>query len=94
MSLRSYRHTAINKNLTSRDDVGTSDYFGMIIDLFGENREGWAFLVTPANVQTDIKITNNGNYGEWNAVWESAVQIYKDKWTVEFKIPFNSSTLS
>lgn len=81
---------AINKNLTSRDDVGTSDYFGVIIDLFGANREGWAFLVTPANVQTDIKITNNGNYGEWNAVWESAVQIYKDKWTVEFKIPFNS----
>jgi len=82
--------TNINKNLTSRDDVGTSDYFGMIIDLFGANREGWAFLITPANVQTDIKITNSGNYGEWNAVWESAVQIYKDRWTIEFKIPFNS----
>lgn len=82
--------TSINKNLTSRDDVGTSDYFGLIIDLFGANREGWAFLVTPANVQTDIKITNTGNYGEWNALWESAVQIYKDKWTIEFKIPFNS----
>ena len=82
--------SSINKNLTSRDDVGTSDYFGMIIDLFGANREGWAFLVTPANVQTDIKVTNNGNYGEWNAVWESAVEVHKDKWTVEFKIPFNS----
>ena len=80
----------INKNLTSRDDVGTSDYFGMIIDLFGANREAWAFLITPANVQTDIKITNNGNYSEWNAVWESAVQIHKDSWTIEIKIPFNS----
>ena len=82
--------TRINKNLSARDDIGTSDYFGLIIDLFGANREGWAFLVTPSNVQTDIKITNTGNYGEWNAVWESAVQIHKDTWTIEFKIPFNS----
>ncbi|WP_299135093.1 DUF5916 domain-containing protein [uncultured Tenacibaculum sp.] len=81
---------SITNILTSRDDVGTSDYFGFMIDLFGANREAWAFLVTPANVQTDIKLTPNGNYGEWNAVWESAVKIYDDKWTIELKIPFNS----
>ena len=80
----------INTRLTTRDDTGTSDYFGVILDPFGANREGWAFIVTAANVQVDIKVTNNGNYGEWNAVWESAVKEYKDKWTVELKIPFNS----
>lgn len=84
----------INKNLTSRDDTGTSDFFGMTIDLFGANREAWSFLVTPANVQSDIKVTNNGNYTEWNTVWESAVAINKNSWTVEFKIPFNSLRFS
>lgn len=82
--------TKITNVLTSRDDVGTSDYFGFIIDLFGANREAWAFLVTPANVQTDIKITPSRNYREWNAVWESAIKIYDEKWTIELKIPFNS----
>jgi hypothetical protein len=80
----------INNKLSSRDDNGTSDYFGIMFDPFGASREGWAFLVTAANVQLDIKLTNNGNYGEWNAVWESAVKIYDNKWTVELKIPFNS----
>lgn len=70
----------VNKKLSSRDDNGTSDYFGLIIDPFGASREGWAFLVTAANVQLDIKVTDNGNYGEWNAVWESAVKIYDNKW--------------
>ncbi len=80
----------INTQLTTRDDTGASDYFGVILDPFGANREGWAFITTAANVQVDIKVTNNDNYDEWNAVWESAVKVYGDKWTVEFKIPFNS----
>lgn len=85
---------SINTQLTSRDETGNSDYFTVILDPFGANREGWAFLVTAANVQSDIKVTNNGNYDEWNAVWESAVKIEKDKWTVEIKIPFNSLRFS
>ncbi|MBL4606191.1 MAG: hypothetical protein JKY02_11175 [Flavobacteriaceae bacterium] len=80
----------INTQLTSRDETGNSDYFSVILDPFGANREAWAFVVTAANVQSDIKITNNGNYDEWNAVWESAVKVSDDKWTVEIKIPFNS----
>ncbi len=80
----------INTQLTTRDNAGTADYFGVILDPFGANREGWAFIVTAANVQVDIKVTNDGNYGEWNAVWESAIKHYDDKWTLELKIPFNS----
>ena len=58
----------INTQLTSRDQTGNSDYFSVILDPFGANREAWAFVVTAANVQSDIKITNNDNYSEWNAV--------------------------
>lgn len=90
ISTSNLKQNNINKKLTERDDNGTSDYFGVIIDPFGKSREGWAFLVTAANVQLDIKLTDNDNYSEWNAIWESAVKIHDNKWTVELKIPFNS----
>jgi len=80
----------INKQLTERDGLGTSDFFGFQIDPFGEAREGYDFTVTAANVQFDSKITAFGEDSNFNVVWESDVKIYDDKWVVETKIPFNS----
>ncbi|MBQ0786506.1 MAG: hypothetical protein KBT69_03335, partial [Oceanihabitans sp.] len=36
----------INKQLTARDDIGTTDFFGFQMDPFGEAREGYDFTVT------------------------------------------------
>ncbi len=80
----------INKQLTARDDIGNSDFFGFQMDPFGEAREGYDFSVTAANVQYDGKLTAFGEDSNFNVVWESDVKIYDDKWVVEMKIPFNS----
>ncbi|QHI37200.1 hypothetical protein IMCC3317_25780 [Kordia antarctica] len=80
----------ISKQLTARDDTGNADFFAIQIDPFGETREGYDFTVTAANVQSDIKLSQNNSYANFNVVWESAVKLYDDKWIVEFKIPFNS----
>ena len=80
----------INSQLSARDDTGNADIFAIQIDPFGETREGYDFTVTAANVQTDVKLSQNNSYGNFNVVWESAVKLYDDKWIVEFKIPFNS----
>lgn len=80
----------INKQLTARDDLGTSDFFGLQLDPFGEARDGYDFTVTAANVQFDSKIFTFGEDNNFNVVWDSAVKIYDDKWIVEIKIPFNS----
>ncbi|GEQ86754.1 hypothetical protein ULMS_22620 [Patiriisocius marinistellae] len=80
----------INRQLTSRDDLGNSDYFGLQIDPFGEAREGYDFSVTAAGVQSDEKLSSNNGYGNFNVVWDSAVEIHDDKWIVEIRIPFNS----
>ncbi|MGH1385399.1 DUF5916 domain-containing protein [Kordia sp.] len=82
--------TEINKQLSARDNTGNADVFALQIDPFGETREGYDFTVTAANVQTDLKLSQNNSYDNFNVVWESAVQLYDDKWIVEFKIPFNS----
>lgn len=80
----------INNQLTARDDLGTSDFFGLQMDPFGEAREGYDFSVTAANVQYDGKLSAFGEDGNFNVVWESNVKIYDNKWIVEIKIPFNS----
>lgn len=82
--------TEISKQLTARDDFGTSDFFGFQMDPFGEAREGYDFTVTAANVQLDSKISAFGEDSNFNVVWESEVKIYEDKWIAELKIPFNS----
>ena len=80
----------INKQLSARDDTGNADIFAVQIDPFGETREGYDFTITAANVQTDIKLSQNDAYTNFNVVWDSAVKLYDDKWIAELKIPFNS----
>lgn len=80
----------INRQLSARDDIGNADAFAVQIDPFGETREGYDFTVTAANVQTDVKLSQNNSYDNFNVVWESAVKLYNDKWIAELKIPFNS----
>jgi len=80
----------INNQLTERDGLGTSDFFGFQMDPFGEAREGYDFSVTAANVQYDGKLTAFSEDNNFNVVWDSAVKIYDNKWVVELKIPYNS----
>lgn len=77
--------------LTERDDIGNADFFGVQLDPFGKTREGFDFTVTAAGVQLDAKILASGNSDQnFNVVWESNVQIFENRWEVEFKIPWNS----
>lgn len=80
----------INSQLSARDNVGNADTFAIQMDPFGETREGYDFTITAANVQTDVKLSQNDVYENFNVVWESAVTLYDDKWIAELKIPFNS----
>ena len=96
----------IRKQITARDaelrkDV---DYFSIFLDTYNDNQNGFQFAVTSANVQSDARLGSNlgaggsgfGEYGDktWDAVWESEVQIQKDGWTVEMKIPYISLRFS
>jgi len=89
----------IRKQLTARDGEQKQDvdYFSVFIDTYNDDQNGFQFLVTSANVQSDARIGPNlqfepGEYGDktWQAVWESRVGIRKDGWVVEMRIPFLS----
>jgi hypothetical protein len=80
--------------ITTRDDLGVSDYFDVFIDPNNEGLIAYEFAVTPANSQSDIKAIKDGGYdnedGSWNAVWQSATKIQHNGWSVEFRIPYSA----
>jgi len=89
----------IRKQITARDaeQLKDCDYFSIFFDTYNDNQNGFQFVVTSANVQSDAKLGPNlgggfGEYGDktWDAVWESKVQMQSDGWTVEMKIPYIS----
>jgi hypothetical protein len=88
----------IKKQITSRDGEQRQDvdYFSVFFDTYNDHQNGFQFLVTSANVQTDARLGphlgDNFSFGDktWDAVWDSKVNMQKDGWTVEMRIPYIS----
>ncbi len=89
----------IRRQLTARDaeQQTDADYFSVFFDTYNDHQNGFQFLVTSANVQTDARLgpnleTDFGSYGDktWDAVWESKTSIQSDGWIVEMRIPYIS----
>ena len=90
---------SIRKQLTARDGEQRQDvdYFSVFFDTYNDLQNGFQFLVTPMNVQTDAKLDPNANTGfgdfgdgAWDAVWESKTAIVANGWIVEMRIPYIS----
>jgi hypothetical protein len=95
--------TLIRKQITARDEEQQKDldFFSVFIDTYSDHQNGFQFLVTSTNVQTDARIAPNqtlgfGEYGDktWDAVWDSKVNTVADGWIVEMKIPYISLRFS
>ena len=89
----------IRKQLTSRDGEQRQDvdYFSVFFDTYNDHQNGFQFLVTPNNVQSDAKLNANatasfGDFGDksWDAVWQSKTKLTNDGWHVEMRIPYIS----
>lgn len=89
----------VRKQLTPRDGESRQDvdYFAVYFDTYNDDQNGFQFLVTSRNVQSDGRINPNrsSQFGppsdySWDAVWESKVSFQPDGWIVEMKIPYFS----
>jgi len=89
----------MRKQVTARDGEAQTDvdYFSVFFDTYNDHQNGYEFLVTTANVQTDARLSPNsgspfGGYGDktWDAVWESKISMKPDGWVVEMKIPYSA----
>lgn len=83
--------------LTERDNIGSSDYFGVYFDPYNQGQLAYGFFITPAGTQVDIKaVKSEYDYEDdnWNAVWESKTAITDRGWTVEMRIPYSALRFS
>ena len=81
----------IMKQLTSRDNFGQSDFFALILNPNNDAQNDTEFFVFSSGVQADaIASPSIGEDFSWNAVWESAVKINEDGWSLEMKIPYRT----
>jgi len=84
--------------LTERDNIGTSDYFGVYFDPYNQGQLAYGFFVTPAGVQVDIKAIKgsegDNETSDWDAVWESKTRITDKGWIVELRIPYSALRFS
>ncbi|CAH0336899.1 hypothetical protein FVB9288_02628 [Flavobacterium sp. CECT 9288] len=79
----------ILREITQRDDFGTSDIFGVFINGFNDGQQDFQFFVNAADGQADcITTDSNGEDYSWDAVWESKAVITDKGWIVEMRIPY------
>ena len=79
----------ISKEITERDDFGTTDAFGVFINGLNDGQQDFRFFVTAAGGQLDCNATEQtGEDFSWNAIWSSKAKITDFGWVVEMKIPY------
>lgn len=77
------------KEITLRDNFGSTDNFGVFINGFNDNQQDFRFYITAAGVQLDAVYTVQTDQDfTWDAIWDSEVKITDFGWVVEMKIPY------
>ena len=85
------RPDSIYTELGLRDEENKNcDWFGVWISPYNDAQNEFMFGVTAAGVQQDSRSTIDGSDKNWDAVWNSAVQIHEKGWSVEIEIPYSA----
>lgn len=81
----------VRVGLHERDRIWTDDYFGLMLDTYGDHAWGYEFFVNPLGIQGDLRIDTNGNDDPSpDYIWHSRGRLTADGWQVEIAIPFAS----
>ncbi|WP_162428753.1 DUF5916 domain-containing protein [Pontibacter pudoricolor] len=67
-----------------------ADMFAVYLDTYNDKQNAFAFMVSAAGVQTDIKLSQGREDWNWDAVWASQVKKTTQGWVVEMKIPYSA----
>jgi hypothetical protein len=76
--------------MSERDDLGNTDFFGVVFDTYQGGVNGVGFLVTPSEVQFDMKLDTRNEDEGWDAVWFAKTKITEDGWIAEMRIPYSA----
>ena len=68
------------------------DHVVVVLDTFGDRRNGFFFAVTPRGARAEGQISNNSeslNF-DWDGIWDAAARVDGEGWTAELAIPFKT----
>jgi len=86
---------SILARLSRRDEHAVADEFMVGFDSYHDRRTAFVFAVTAAGVQSDELLYDDTNSdGNWDAVWESAVDVDSAGWVAEMRIPLSQLRFS
>lgn len=84
----------IPTQIENRDNFGTVDWFGIMINPNNHSQNDTEFFIQATGNQADAKSNPNNEDFSWSAVWYSQVKIVDDGWIVEVKIPYSALRFS
>ncbi len=69
-----------------------NDVFGVLLDTFDDNRNGFLFSTNPKGAKRDGQVGGDGttNNFDWDVSWDVRSKITKQGWQAEMAIPFKS----
>src|SRR6188508_3051270 len=72
--------------------AGDQDTFEVILDTFGDRRNGFVFATNAVGAKADTQIANEGRdvNTSWDAVWTVAARRTDHGWSAELRIPFKT----
>ncbi len=80
----------IRARLTRRDERGSFDSFTLSLDPNRDGLTGYQFEVSAAGAESDKYLFGDTQEdAAWDAIWDSAVKIDDQGWTVEMRIPLS-----
>lgn len=84
----------LRRRLSRRDDIDEADSFRAAFDSYGDGRTAYVFGLSAAGVQYDALLDGDDDDDSWDAIWQSAVRVTDDGWTVEMAIPYSQLRFS
>ena len=76
--------------LSRRDAAWDSDMFAFFLDPYHDRRSGFFYALDAAGTFYDgILLNDDWDDDSWDGVWEGKVQIDREGWTAEMRIPFS-----
>ena len=68
------------------------DHVMVVLDTFGDRRNGFFFAVNPRGARAEGQISNNSeslNF-DWDGIWDASARVDGGGWTAELAVPFKT----
>jgi hypothetical protein len=84
------RPEEVRASLRERDQIWTDDYFGLILDTYGDLAWAYELFVNPLGIQGDLRMLGDDEDISMDLVWHSRGKVTESGYQVEIAIPFSS----